>query len=62
MSLNHRNGTPVLDVWLMATVADAEIALHAESVVIGANLGDAFDRVVPDLVAELRRRVVGDES
>lgn len=52
---------PVFHVWLLATVPGQEdVTIHASAEIDGGIAG-AFDRLVPELVAELRRGVVGDK-
>lgn len=52
-----------LDVWLMATSPDTEpVSLHGESALTDHDTAEAFDRLVPGLVAELRERVTGEKQ
>lgn len=52
---------PTFHVWLMATVPDREpITIHAEAEINGG-IGGAFDRLMPELVAQLRERVTGEK-
>lgn len=53
---------PVFHVWLLATVPGrADVTIHASAEIDGGIAG-AFDRLVPKLVAELRREVTGEKS
>lgn len=49
-------------VWLMATVPGKEpITIHAEAEIDGG-IGGAFDRIMPELVGQLRERVTGEKQ
>lgn len=51
-----------LDVWLMATSPDTEpVSLHGESALTDHDIAEAFDRLVPGLVAEFRERLTGEK-
>ena len=51
-----------LDVWLLATGPDSEpVALHGVSELTDHDTADAFDRLMPSLVAELRERLTGEK-
>lgn len=56
------DGREVLDIWLLATVPGRDpVSLHGEYVIVGHNVAEAFDRMIPDLVSSLRREVIGDD-
>lgn len=50
-----------LDVWVLASGSDIEpISLHGESKLTDHDTAEAFDRLVPGLVARLREHVTGE--